>query len=374
MPKNKDGYFRSTFVIGKKSDGTPERITVRGKTKKELDEKLAEAKRLYARGFGAGNLTVFEWSERWLKVCKANASPTQKAHYRVKLEKDILPFIGTMPIKDVRTSHLQELLNNYAGGKVGTISKIRIAIKQLFEDAEIEGVIERNPAIRLELPALVELSRRPLTASERSVVYEVAKTHPRGAYVLTMLFCGLRRGECIALTVGDIDLDHRRISVNKSLSLRRNVGEEKSTKSKAGIREVPIPDILLPVLAKQCSGKEETAILFSKSDGAYATKQTCTWWWKSFLRQCHIKAGAKVYRNKILTETSPFDDNITPHYLRHTYATDLYVAGVDEKAQKSFLGHASNDITDIYRKMSETAFVRALDMMNEYHSSLKLND
>lgn len=48
MLKNKDGKYRSSFVVGKSSDGKPERITVYAKTKKELGEKLAEAKRLRA--------------------------------------------------------------------------------------------------------------------------------------------------------------------------------------------------------------------------------------------------------------------------------------------------------------------------------------
>jgi len=371
MPKNKDDYFRSTFVVGKKPDGKPERIIVRGKTKRQLDEKLSEVKRLYARGLESGDITVFEWAERWLKVYKANATPTQKIHYTVKMNNDILPVIGSMRIRDVRTSHLQELLNTYAGKKAGTVVKIRMALKQLFFDAETEGIIERNPAARLELPDLTESLRRPLTDIERAVVFEVAKTHKIGVYILTMLFCGLRRGECATLIVGDIDIEHKRIVVNKSMSFRKNIGVEKSTKTKAGIRVVPIPDMLLPFLVKQCSDKSGDTILFSKSNGERATNETCRWWWNSFLRQCHIKVGAKLYRNKILIETSPFDDNITPHYLRHTYATDLYAAGVDEKAQKSFLGHASNEITDIYRKMNEAAFIRALGKMNEYYSSLK---
>jgi site-specific recombinase XerD len=69
-------------------------------------------------------------------------------------------------------------------------------------------------------------------------------------------------------------------------------------------------------------------------------------------------------------DTSLFSDKVTPHYLRHTYATDLYAAGVDEKAQKSFLGHASSDVTDIYRKMSDPAFLRAVGLLNEYHKTL----
>ena len=51
MPKNKDGYFRRTFnVPGVTEAGNSNRINVRDKTKKEVEEKLAEAKRQYGLG------------------------------------------------------------------------------------------------------------------------------------------------------------------------------------------------------------------------------------------------------------------------------------------------------------------------------------
>ncbi|MCL2488206.1 MAG: site-specific integrase [Oscillospiraceae bacterium] len=381
--KKKYKYWRGSFVIGKKADGTPERIYVRGKSKAERDEKLEEARRLHARGLKMGEMTVREWSDRWIAVYKANASETQKNHYKNKLKKDILPDIGSIPIKDVRMSHLQEILNKRKGDKKGTVEKIRMAIRQLFADAEAEGIIERNPSLRLELPEMTEEPRRPLTEVERQTVLKVAETHPCGPYILTMLYCGLRRGECAALQAGDIDLEEKRLTVNKSLTFQKNIGQISGTKAAkmrkrninngedAGVRVVPIPDILLSILKTLCDGKQETEILFPKRDGEHATMQTVRWWWKSFSRECHITAGANLYRNAIKYGTSPFGEEVTPHYLRHTYATDIYAAGVDEKARKEFLGHASNDVTDIYTAMSDEAFDRASKLINEYYNSKK---
>ena len=374
LKKNKDGYFRSTFVIGKKPDGKPERVTIRAKTKKEHDEKLAEAKRLHSKGISQGGLTVNEWSERWLKVYKANASRGQQAMYAAKLKNNIAPVIGSFEIKSIRASHLQDLLNGHAGGKSSTVQKIRLTIQQMFADAELEGVIERNPASRLELPNLEEAQRRPLTEIERATVYQVAQEHKFGAYVLTMLFCGLRRGECLALRIKDVDFDKKKISVTKAISLwEKNVGYEKGPKSEAGIMTVPIPDILMPPLAAHCEGKLPDELLFPKTDGNYATKTTVRWWWQSFIRECHIKAGAKLYRNAIQYDTSPFGKEVTPHFLRHTYATDLYSAGVDENAQRTFLGHTSTDVTDVYRKMSDAAFERARGYINDFYNGLDLS-
>jgi integrase len=369
-PDKKYEYLTATFTAGVRPDGKPNRIYVRGKTKPELSDKLTEAKRLHGLGIDLAGTTVREWSERWMRAYMANKTETQREHYRVKLDKDILPAIGGMKIKDVRRSHLLELLNGYAGGKKGTVTKIRIAVERLFKDAAAEGLIERNPAIELELPELTEKGRRPLTDIERATVLEVAKTHPQGAYVLTLLYCGLRRGEAIALTVSDIDFERRMISVNKSLNLRRNVGKIKAPKTEAGMREVPIPDAIISRLKKECEKKPPETLLFPKSDGSHATKQTCTWWWRSFKRQCHIVAGATLYRNAVKVETSPFDDDVSPHYLRHTFATDIYAAGVDEKARKYILGHSSSDVTDVYTQMTDTALKRVASKINAYNRKL----
>ncbi|MCL2215451.1 MAG: tyrosine-type recombinase/integrase [Defluviitaleaceae bacterium] len=364
--RNKDGYYRETFVVGKKPNGKPDRVIVRDKDLKIFKRKVEEAKRLHARGVSLGNVTVYEWGVRWLTVYKANVSDELKAHFKAKLELDIFPSIGTMPIKDVRASHLQELINGTGKG-YGTVVKIRIAIRQLFEAAETEGIIERSPARKLDLPDnLEEEERRPLIETEYRTAWDVAQSHLAGAYVMTMLLCGLRRGECVGLRVANVDFARKRLAIQEAIRYRTNKGNVKDPKTRAGIREVPIPDILLPFMERQCAGKSGDSYVFTKVDGSRATETACKWWWTSFLRQCHLTAGAKTYRNKILIETSPFDDDVSPHYLRHTYSTDLYAAGVDEKAQDYFMGHKSKGVAHRYRKMSDEAFDRAAAMVNEY--------
>ena len=365
--RNKDGYFKATWLSDEiLPSGNKRRIVVRDKDYKTFIKKLEDAKRLYKKGITLDDITVAEWGERWLAVYKAKVSDELKAHFRSKLNLDIIPIIGNMRIKDVRASHLQDLLNN-SQGKKGTVIKTRLVVRQLFECAEIEGIIERNPALRLELPDNLEESpRRPLTLEECSVVWKVAQSHSAGVYVLTMLLCGLRRGECVGLTMDNICLDKKILTIHKAIRFRTNQGTEKSPKSKAGIRQVPIPDILIPILKKHCAEKKLESYVFTKVDGSRATGIAVRRWWESFHRQCHIAAGAKLYRNKILIETSPFGDEISPHFLRHTYSTNIHAAGVHDKEQKFFIGHKSNDVTDIYRAVSDESFNRAADLINKF--------
>jgi integrase len=282
--RNKSGYYRETFVIGKKPDGAPDRVEIRDKDLTVFKRKVEEARRLHARGVELGGTTVYEWGLRWLAVYKANVSDELKAHFKAKLELDIFPAIGSMPIKDVRASHLQALINDSDKG-YGTIIKIRIAIRQLFDAAETEGIIERSPARKLELPDnLEEEERRPLTDFECGIVWQVAQSHTAGAYVLTMLLCGLRRGECVGLRIENIDLEQQRFTIQEAIRFRTNQGDVKGPKTKARVRELPIPDILLPFLEEQCEGKLPGDYVFTKVDGSRTTEVTCKWWWKSFMR------------------------------------------------------------------------------------------
>lgn len=382
-PKKREDYkyIRRSFVVGKNADGSQKRIYVLGKTVREAEAKLAEAKRQQARGLQGGELTVREWSDRWKKSYKTNVSDTQKKHYDAKLRNDILPIIGDKRMKDVTKADLQSLMDSYEGGKKGTVEKIKQAICLLFSDAESEGIIERDPAARLEMPEVEEDARRPLEPIERTTLLKVAKTHPRGEYVLTMLYTGIRRGECLALLRSDVDLDNKRINITKAIRLNGNQpklagtksAEMKRAKSKkvvrgedVGHRVVPIPDLLLPVLTKVCANKKPGDILFSRENGTHATQIVTRNWWRSIKRHCHITAGAKLYRNAVLIETSPIDDEISVHYLRHTYATDMLDAGVDGFVRSAFMGHSTKDTTAGYTKLSDKAISTALELINNH--------
>ncbi|MDR1688295.1 MAG: tyrosine-type recombinase/integrase [Clostridiales bacterium] len=367
MPKRgKDGYYREDIELFRGPDDKRKRKTIRGKTLKEFNRNLEEAKRLYAKGIALNDITVYEWGERWRSVYKGKVNEERQEHFERKLRIDIYPEIGDMRMRDVRASNLQELLNGIEKAK-DTVSKVRSTLQQLFTAAETEGIIERNPSLYLELPdGLKEESLRALTKEESNIVWKVANRHKHGTYVLTMQLCGLRRGEAAGLKVEKVNFEKKRIRVKEAIRYRTNQGRVKNPKSQSGFREMPIPDILIPFLIKQCAGKSPGDYVFPCVDGRRPTGTAVRRWWESFLRQCHLTSGAKTYRNALIIETSKFGTDISPQNLRHDYATSIHAAGVHEKEQKSFLGHKSSDVTDRYREVSEESFNRAAGQINNF--------
>ena len=63
-----------------------------------------------------------------------------------------------------------------------------------------------------------------------------------------MLYAGLRRGELLALEWNDIDFEKKVIHVNKSVEILTNQPRIKRPKTKAGTRDVPMPEILYDAL------------------------------------------------------------------------------------------------------------------------------
>jgi len=190
----------------------------------------------------------------------------------------------------------------------------------------------------------------------------------------------MQRDMTLALTCGDVDLKQKRLNVDKAYSYQLTLrGELVGTKAanmrkknvfsddEVGARVVPIPDLLMPVLTELCKGKKPGDLLFPGKNGKQATKGMLPGWWKSFARACHIASGATVYRNAIEFETSPFDPDITPHYMRHTYGTDLRSAGLDECDRDEFMGHAPKGVGSVYAAMSDTTFIRAARKLNTFH-------
>ena len=96
--KKKYKYYKGSFVIGKKPDGSPDRIYVCATTKAERDEKLAEAKRLHSRGLKLGEMTVYQWTQQWESVFLEGLGKKQKNHYKAKMRLE------------VKTSLLQDIL------------------------------------------------------------------------------------------------------------------------------------------------------------------------------------------------------------------------------------------------------------------------
>jgi integrase len=133
-------------------------------------------------------------------------------------------------------------------------------------------------------------------------------------------------GEAVALRVHDVEFLRRRLSVSENavqLGVDHAVGPTKGRKA----RSVPLPVFVLDELSVQCRVKATGDLVFAGPDGKYLPRpKSDGGWFASAVR----KAGVQ---------------QITPHDLRHTYASLAISAGVNVLALQRILGHTSAKVT-----------------------------
>lgn len=336
--------YRQTFVVGHKPDGKPIRKEVRSNNKKEFDAKVRYYRNLYAKGVqvvGKG-FTVEQWAYLWLSKYKKNSvGPSQYRNYETLIRLHICPIIGHMDIRDVKPFHLQDVLTQVDTRSKSSLDKIMGTLRQMFDRAEVDGLVDISPARKLIRPACESPNkRRALSQSEIQSLLATAQHHRGGLWVRIMLQCGARRGEAVAVRIEDIDKQHRQLHICHSVEYASaNRGKLKSTKTESGERYVPIPDDLFDDLMKYIKqNKIRTGFLFKNENGKNMSETKIRRLWASFVRQWDLDCGAETYRNAIVKHA--VDQDITPHYLRHTYATQLYRVGYDLKTAQYLLGHA----------------------------------
>lgn len=322
---------------------------------KELEEQTVTIK---------SNITVSEWSEKWLETYK---EPTVNASWcnaiRGMLKNHILPVIGSIPVRNVRPANLQSILNSHTDLSVATMKKLREILKGVFREAEENGLAKTDPAKNLKLPKAKRLPpRRSISTQERSYILQVSEHHHGGLFLKIMLYCGLRPGEVCALQWKNINLDKKTIHVQQALKSDGTIGPPKSD---AGDRLVPIPDILIPYLHK---GSPFDYVCKTQAGTRYDTRSRERMW-RSFKRDLNIAMGCKVYRNQ-LRPPYPVADDLQMYCLRHTYCTDLQAAGIPINVARELMGHSSIAMTaEIYTHHSEQAFMDAAERINAHACS-----
>ena len=163
-----------------------------------------------------------------------------------------------------------------------------------------------------------------------------------------LIFTGIRRGEALALCWQNIDWAKRLIHIEKSVTFLNNQPVLGETKSKAGLRIVPLDDELAKVLRphRQLNG-------FIIGDGIKPiTERTFTRTWDRIGRQIDLHGA-------------------TPHIFRHTYITLAASSGIDIKTLQEIAGHSDIRMTmEKYADKRESKVMEAREQITQVFKPL----
>lgn len=362
--KRADGRYATQIFIGYRPDGKRKVKTLYAKTIKELERKEVEYRNSLYSGtiLSKDKLTFGKWSEEWLRVYKKDVSQGTLLRYEGIINKHLSNLSEILLIK-IKTQDLQQILIGMLDdGYTSSIKLTKTILTQVFKQAVINDYIVKNPTTGLKLPKYTTKDRRALTQEEKEIIDLVDDfTLNQKAFIQCGLYAGLRRGEILALRKDDIDLENNIIHIKRTLIYNENKASIKEgTKTKAGIRKIPMYTVLKETLAVLMR-ESKSEYLFLMRDGNLYSKTAINRMWQQILKKI----------NKDREEDNQI--NITSHYLRHTYATDLYYANVDLKTAQYLLGHEDIKTTlSIYTSLRlDTDTV--LDKLTTYFSQSEVS-
>ncbi|MBR0205169.1 MAG: site-specific integrase [Clostridia bacterium] len=227
----------------------------------------------------------------------------------------------------------------------------------------------RNVFEKIKAPHVEAEERQPITEEQRELILNTWEGHRMGVPALIMLYCGLRRGEMLALLWSDIDFKAKTLSVSKSADMPTNATTVKKPKTKAGTRIVPIPDAILPALQKARREAISMYVCPAVNTGDIMSAQAYSEAWKSYMHYLNIEAGGRD-RSRSNPKVVAME-SFTAHQLRHSYATMLYDADVDVKTAQKLLGHADFSVTmKIYTHLSAEKETAGIEKLNEHLDQL----
>ena len=375
-----DGRIAVQIYLGRGEDGKRKYKTVYGATQKEADEKALQVRLALRKGIDvtAERDTFSDWADRWIKIKATEVSRSQADVYRSMI-RHCNRLLGDMSIGKLKPVDLQEVITDLAAynpntrkpASKRTLEVARNTASQIFELAIENRVLDYNPATAVKIPRDAPAQkRRALTAEEQSWILDTEHTAKRAAMI--MMYSGLRRGELIPLMWSDVDLPNRTININKSVE-KTNDGRfqiKYGAKTKSSVRVIDIPKVLADYLAAE---PKDGLFVCMNAQGAMHTESSWVSAWNSYLADLNIKYGdftrfAKIPKSKYDPTGTPFViPRITGHWLRHTFATMLYFAGVDILTAKEQLGHSDIKTTlGIYTHLDQEHKRRSMDKLDDY--------
>ena len=338
--KRKDGRWEARIAVSGTSSGVKPRKSFYDSSYRGVKEKVQK----FLLDGGKDNQCFYSTIlQKWLDNKRFGIKESTLAKYSYNISKYIIPALGSYNVLCISTQVIEDyvgkLLCDCELGGLGLSSKsvrdILSIIKMTLDYAKQLGYAIPCDCSLISIKSHQE-NMRVLTVEEQTTLTQFLLDKP-DLYkigVLVSLYTGIRVGELCALKWGSINLKEQKISVRQTMqriSLPKNDNSKKKTKivfsepkSRCSIRDVPIPDFLIHILA--AFQDDDDVYLLSGSKQKYVEPRTMQYQFGRYIAQCKIQ-------------------HANYHALRHTFATRCIEVGFEIKSLSEVLGHASVTIT-----------------------------
>ena len=239
--------------------------------------------------------------------------------------------LHNMKMRDIKTLHLEQIMMTVKGG-FKTQSNIKTFWSQIFKYAIEHDIVEKNYSEFVKTRDKDEGTKR--TAIPQEDIDKIWKAVDEGddvaEVVMIYVYTGLRLSELLEIPKENVDIENRIM-----------IGGKKTAAGKD--RRIPIHKCILPFIEKRMQWNYEY-LIEGKRGKPLKGSMFANHYWDKLMERLGI-------------------ENCTPHYARHTFATMLRTAGVEEDLRKLLMGHANGDITDRYTHHPDSMLIEAIDKL-----------
>ena len=301
----------------------------------DTDKKTASA----GENTAGGN--VVKRYVRYLKL-QRNYSPNTLDAYTRDLDK-LLGFLSGegKSVLDTTLDDLQQFAATLHDIGIGPVSQCRIlsGVRSFFRFLLLDGYCDDDPTEFLEWPQTGEhlpevLSEAEIDAMEESIDLSKMEGHRNRAIIEVLYSCGLRVSELVGLRLSDLFLDEQYLRV-------RGKGSKE--------RLVPISGRAISELNNWFLCRKEMNIKPGEEDYVFLN-----------CRGAHLTRTMILIMIKRQAVEAGITKVVSPHTLRHSFATALLEGGADLRVIQALLGHECIETTEIYTHLDTTALRREI--------------
>ncbi len=277
--------------------------------------------------------TFEQYARDWLE--RQTVRPRTLELYRWALERHLLPRLGRRRLDQISAEDIAALIAQLRrqGLKGWTITTVLRPLSIILAQAARKGRIPINPMTQLERGERPrhddQRAKRILTLQEMRALLEATANAQHRCLLELLLASGLRIGEALGLTVGNLDPKHSLVRVEYQLA---RDGTRTPLKTAESRRALDIPEQLLRRLLELTARRgtlfDPQALVFASRNGTGLARKTC--------REALKRAAAAAE----LRTPHP-----TLHDLRHSHASMLIALGYNLADVQHRLGHRKPDTT-----------------------------
>ena len=377
-------------TTGYDEKGSPIRKTVYGKTREDVTRKVINTAGHVFNGMFTSRISAFLTVENMITEFlwtfkKPTVSDVTFEWYLNVAKTHIIPVLGSAPVDKLTPYKIQKLINYLHDEKklsARTVKGMRDVLNQAYIHAVEMKLATVNPVSGTKLPkrsrvqSVEKNDNKVIPVNARAEILRAAEKDLRMRTAITVLmFTGMRVGEWLALTWGQVDFKNNVITIDRAITKiceyneNGNLMNRKTVvgdaKTQCSVRNIKVSSVVMDILKewrKALPGHMRQSVMYdSQADSSVV--------FPNDMGQMRTYNGFRTTYRRFMANHNLGDYSL--HSYRHTFATMLLEQGINPKVVQKLLGHRDIETTlGTYSHVLPEVFDGVAGVIGELHTDM----